>query len=56
MINDKICFDIDKYPINKTIKKMNIETFTDYCIKNSRNILKLNNIMKIEKEEEIELL
>jgi len=56
MIEDKIGFDLDKYPINKNMVKMNIETFTDYCIKNSKNILKLNNIMKIEKEDEIEIL
>ena len=56
MINDKIGFDLEKYPINPNIKKMDINTFTEYCIKNSRNILKLNNIMRIEKEEEVEIL
>lgn len=56
MIEDKIGFDLDKYPLDKNIKKLNIKSFTEYCIKNSRNILKLNNIMKIEKEETIEIL
>ena len=56
MIEDRIGFDLDKYPIDKSLKKMNIKTFTEYCIKNSRNILKLNNIMRIEKEDEIEIL
>jgi len=55
MIEDKIGFDLDKYPIDKNIKKLNIKTFTEYCIKNSKNILKLNNIMKIE-EDEVEIL
>ena len=56
MINDKIGFDLEKYPIDANLKKMNINLFVEYCIKNSRSILKLNNIMRIEKEEEIEVL
>ena len=56
MIDDKIGFDIEKYPLDHSLKKMNLKVFTEYCIKNSRNILKLNNIMKIEKEEKIEVL
>ena len=56
MIEDRIGFDLDKYPLDKNMKKLNIKSFTEYCIKNSRNILKLNNIMRIEKEEEIEIL
>ena len=56
MINDKIGFDLDKYPIDKNMKKLNINSFIEYCIKNNKNILKLNNIMKIEKEDEIEIL
>lgn len=56
MINDRIGFDLEKYPIDKNIKKLNIETFTEFCIKNNKRILKLNNIMKMEREEEIEVL
>jgi hypothetical protein len=56
MIDDKIGFDIEKYPLDRSLRKMNLKVFTEYCIKNSRNILKLNNIMKIEKEEEIEVI
>ena len=56
MIDDKIGFDLEKYPLDRSLKKMNLIAFTEYCIKNSKNILKLNNIMKIEKEEEIEVL
>lgn len=56
MIDDKIGFDIEKYPLDRSIKKMNLRTFTEYCIKNSRSILKLNNIMKIEKTEDIEVI
>ena len=56
MIEDRIGFDLDKYPLDKNMKKLNIKSFTEYCIKNSRNILKLNNIMRIEQEDEIEIL
>ncbi len=56
MINDRIGFDLEKYPIDANLKKMNINTFIEYCIRNSRNILKLNNIMRIEREEEVEIL
>lgn len=56
MIDDKVGFDLEKYPLDRSLKKMNLKVFTEYCIKNSKNILKLNNIMKIEKEEEIEVL
>ena len=56
MIDDKVGFDLEKYPLDRSLKKMNLIVFTEYCIKNSRNILKLSNIMKIEKEEEIEVL
>ena len=56
MIEDKIGFDLDKYPLDRGLKKMNLRVFTEYCIKNSKNILKLNNIMKIEKEDEIEII
>jgi len=56
MIDDRIGFDLDKYPIDKNIKKLNIAQFIEFCAKNSRHILKLNNIMKIEKDEEIEII
>ena len=56
MIDDKVGFDLEKYPLDRSLKKMNLVVFTEYCIKNSKNILKLNNIIKIEKEEEIEVL
>ena len=56
MIDDKIGFDLEKYPLDCSLRKMNLKVFIEYCIKNSRNILKLNNIMKIEREEEIEVI
>ena len=56
MIDDKIGFDLEKYPLDRSLKKMNLKVFTEYCIKNSKSILKLQNIMKIEKEEDIEVI
>ena len=56
MIEDKVGFDLDKYPLDKNIKKLNIQQFIDFCIKNSKHILKLNNILKIEENEEIEVI
>lgn len=56
MIDDRIGFDLDKYPIDKNIKKLNLSQFIEFCAKNSRHILKLNNIMRIEQDEEIEII
>ena len=56
MIADKVDFDLDKYPIDRNIKKLNLQQFIDFCIKNNKHILKLNNIMKIENKTEIEVI
>ena len=56
MIEDKIVFDASKYPIDKNIKKINIEEFISFCIKNNKHILKLGNVLKLEREEEIEVI
>ena len=56
MIEDRIGFDIEKYPLDRNIRKLNIQTFAEYCIKNSKNILRLNNIMRLEQDDQIEIL
>ena len=56
MIDDKIGFDIENYPIDKNMKKMDLEDFINFCIKNNKHILKLNNVLSIEKNEEIEVI
>ncbi len=56
MMEDKIAFDIDYYPIDKNMKKMSLTRFIDFCIKNNRHILKLGNVLKIEKDDEIEVI
>ena len=40
MTRDKIEFDIDKYAYEKELKKMEIEEFIDFCIRNKRYIIR----------------
>ena len=56
MIEDKVGFDLDKYPLDKNIKRLNLQQFIDFCVKNSKHILKINNIMKIEESMEVEII
>lgn len=56
MMEDKVGFDLDKYPLDKNMKKLNLQQFMDFCVKNSKHILKINNIMKIEENIEVEVI
>ena len=56
MIDDRIGFDLDRYPIDKSMQKLDLQQFINFCIKNSKHILKLSNIMHIEKEETVEVI
>ncbi len=56
MMEDRIAFDLDHYPIDKNMKKMSLTRFIDFCIKNNKHILKLGNVLNIEKTEEIEVI
>ena len=47
MMRDCMPFDIDKYPIDKRLKKMNFYEFIDYCCDNEKDIIRLNEIEKI---------
>lgn len=40
MKRDKIDFDVDKYAYEKELKKMDIEEFIDFCIRNQRYIIR----------------
>ena len=46
MMRDKIVFEVEKYAYEKELKKMSIEEFIDFCIRNKRYIVR-------EKKEEI---
>ena len=56
MIEDKIGFDIENYPIDRNIKKLNLQEFINFCIKNSKHILKLGNVLQLSQNEEIEVI
>jgi len=40
MMRDKIVFESDKYAYEKELKKMNIEEFIEFCIRNKRYIVR----------------
>ena len=40
MMRDKIAFESDKYAYEKELKKMNIEQFIDFCIRNQKYIIR----------------
>lgn len=44
MMRDKIVFDASKYPIEKQLTKVDIYEFIDFCIKNQKYILKINDL------------
>ncbi len=47
MMRDNMPFDIDKYPIEKELRKVDLYGFIDFCCKNQKYIIKLNNLDKI---------
>ena len=47
MCRDKVAFDVNNYTYDKSLRKMNLEEFIDYCIANKN---------KIVKEEQLELI
>ena len=40
MMRDKIAFDMDKYAYEKELKKMTMEEFIDFCIRNKKYIIR----------------
>ena len=52
MITDRIAFDITKYDIDKSLKKLSLKQFLEYCYKNRNKILSLSNIKLIKDIEE----
>ncbi len=43
MMRDKIAFDLDKYRIEEDLKEVDLFEFIDFCCKNQKYILKINN-------------
>ena len=46
MMRDKMPFDIDKYPIEKGLRKVDLRGFIDFCCANQKYIIRLNEIDK----------
>ena len=44
MTRDKIAFDIDKYTYEKQLKKVDLLQFIDFCIRNQKYIIKINEL------------
>jgi len=44
MMRDRIAFDIDKYPIEKGLRKVDLKGFMDFCCNNQKYIIRLNNL------------
>ncbi len=44
MKRDKIVFDVSKYTYERQLKKVDLLTFIDFCIKNQKHILKINEL------------
>ena len=50
MSRDKIVFNAEKYAYEKELKKMDIEEFIDFCIRNKRYIIREVKERKVEEE------
>lgn len=47
MMRDRIPFDIDKYPVEKGLRKIDLFGFIDFCCNNQKYIIRLNNLETI---------
>ena len=47
MMRDNMPFDIDKYPIEKGLRKVDLRGFIDFCCTNQKYIIKLGELDKI---------
>ena len=53
MMRDKISFEVENYAYEKELKKMNIEEFIDFCIRNKKYILRTKKESVIQEDEEL---
>lgn len=44
MMRDGIPFEIDRYAVDKTLKKMNLLDFIEFCIHNQKRIVRINQL------------
>lgn len=50
MMRDKIVFDAEKYAYEKQLKRMDIEEFIEFCIRNQKYIIRERVIPKLDEE------
>ena len=50
MMRDKIVFDADKYAYEKELKRMDIEEFIEFCIRNRKYIVREHKVPKLDEE------
>ena len=53
MMRDKISFEVENYAYEKELKKMNIEEFIDFCIRNKKYIIRQKKESVIQEDEEL---
>jgi len=44
MMRDGVSFDIDKYPVEKDLRKLNLFEFIEFCIQNQFKIIRINQL------------
>jgi hypothetical protein len=44
MMRDGIVFEIDKYLVEKDLKKLNLYQFIEFCIRNQKKIIRINKL------------
>ena len=44
MMRDKIAFDIEHYPVEENLKKLDLKGFIEFCIRNQKHILRINQL------------
>lgn len=44
MMRDKIAFDIDKYNVDKNLRKISLFDFIEFCVHNQKRIVRINNL------------
>ena len=44
MMRDGITFDIDKYPVQENLKKINLLEFIEFCIHNQKSIINIKQL------------
>lgn len=43
-MRDGIVFEIEHYPVDKHLKKMNLFEFIQFCIRNQKKIVRIQNL------------